>query len=240
MNRFPHDLKLLIFVLLTSLLLVACERPVPGSEGVDENATPPVFVPTTAAPVLPTQIPVQENTDGAGEQQPETDPAAPATGEGEAAGGNEAVAGGESGTDDGTAAGGESSDTSSGSEPAQPTAPSEYIVQPGDTMFTIASRYNISVEALAAANNITNVNSLSIGDTLTIPGEGTVVGGGQSGQTNEPAPSGQEQIHTVQAGENLYRIGLQYGFTVAELATYNNLANPNSLAVGQQIRIPAQ
>ena len=44
----------------------------------------------------------------------------------------------------------------------------------------------------------------------------------------------------MQAGENLYRIGLQYGFTVEELATYNNLANPNSLSVGQQIQIPPQ
>ncbi len=53
------------------------------------------------------------------------------------------------------------------------------------------------------------------------------------------APGG-ETIHVVQAGENLYRIGLRYGFTAEELAAYNNIANVNLISVGQEIRIPAQ
>jgi 2',3'-cyclic-nucleotide 2'-phosphodiesterase/3'-nucleotidase len=53
----------------------------------------------------------------------------------------------------------------------------------------------------------------------------------------QTSPSG-EVIHVVQAGENLYRIGLRYGFTYQELAAYNGLANPDSLSIGQQIRIP--
>ena len=81
MRRFLNIYKLLIFVLLTALLLVACERPVPGSEPADGDPTPPVAVPTTAVPVLPTQIPVEENTGGEGEQ-PAADPAAPTEGEG--------------------------------------------------------------------------------------------------------------------------------------------------------------
>lgn len=51
-------------------------------------------------------------------------------------------------------------------------------------------------------------------------------------------PAG-EQIHTVQAGQNLFRIGLQYGCTVAELSAYNGIVNPHYINVGQQIRIPA-
>lgn len=47
-----------------------------------------------------------------------------------------------------------------------------------------------------------------------------------------------ETIHTVQAGENLYRIGLRYGFTAEELAAYNGITNPDRIDVGQQIRIP--
>ncbi|HEY1409065.1 MAG TPA: LysM peptidoglycan-binding domain-containing protein [Promineifilum sp.] len=53
----------------------------------------------------------------------------------------------------------------------------------------------------------------------------------------QPGPSG-EIIHIVQPGENLYRIGLRYGFTYQELAAYNGITNPNALEVGQQIRIP--
>jgi LysM repeat protein len=52
------------------------------------------------------------------------------------------------------------------------------------------------------------------------------------------AASTGETIHIVQAGENLYRIGLRYGFTVAELAAYNGITNPDRIDVGQQIRIP--
>ena len=47
-----------------------------------------------------------------------------------------------------------------------------------------------------------------------------------------------ETIHIVQAGENLYRIGLIYGFTYQELAAYNGLTNPDRLDIGQQIKIP--
>lgn len=51
------------------------------------------------------------------------------------------------------------------------------------------------------------------------------------------APSG-EIIHTVAAGENLFRIGLRYGLTAEELAAYNGIPNVNLINVGQQIRIP--
>jgi LysM repeat protein len=65
--------------------------------------------------------------------------------------------------------------------------------------------------------------------------------GGDQGQQPPAAqvtsPSG-ETIHIVQAGENLFRIGLRYGFTAQELATYNGIPNVNVIYVGQEIRIP--
>jgi LysM repeat protein len=45
-------------------------------------------------------------------------------------------------------------------------------------------------------------------------------------------------VHTVARGENLYRIGLQYGISWVRLAQFNNITNPNRITVGQQIRIP--
>ncbi len=47
-----------------------------------------------------------------------------------------------------------------------------------------------------------------------------------------------EQVHIVQAGDNLYRIGLQYGCTIEELAIYNQLGNPDYVDIGDEIRIP--
>lgn len=55
--------------------------------------------------------------------------------------------------------------------------------------------------------------------------------------TAETSSTG-EIIHIVQPGDNLYRIGLRYGFTFQELAQYNGITNPDRLEVGQQIRIP--
>ncbi|WP_420628452.1 LysM peptidoglycan-binding domain-containing protein [Candidatus Leptofilum sp.] len=44
--------------------------------------------------------------------------------------------------------------------------------------------------------------------------------------------------HTVAAGENLYRIGLKYGISWVAIANENNLANPNVLTVGQVLKLP--
>lgn len=52
------------------------------------------------------------------------------------------------------------------------------------------------------------------------------------------APPAEEIIHYAQAGENLFRIGLQYGYSWVVLARYNGIANPNFLTIGQPIRIP--
>ncbi len=46
--------------------------------------------------------------------------------------------------------------------------------------------------------------------------------------------------HTVQAGENLYRIGLQYGMSWVPIASANGLSNPNALRVGQVLIIPVE
>lgn len=45
-------------------------------------------------------------------------------------------------------------------------------------------------------------------------------------------------VHIVAAGQNLFRIGLQYNMSYITLANYNGIANPNLIRVGQEIRIP--
>jgi LysM repeat protein len=48
------------------------------------------------------------------------------------------------------------------------------------------------------------------------------------------------KTHTVQAGENLFRIALKYGLTYQKLAAHNGIANPNFIVVGQVLKIPAE
>ncbi len=74
-------------------------------------------------------------------------------------------------------------------------------------------------------------------DPALPPAEPTQEAAPPTEPTQETSSTG-EIIHTVQPGDNLYRIGLRYGFTFQELATYNGITNPDRLEVGQQIRIP--
>jgi LysM repeat protein len=53
-----------------------------------------------------------------------------------------------------------------------------------------------------------------------------------------PVAGDDERIHVVAAGENLYRIGLQYGLSWVVIAEYNGLSDPDQISVGQELRIP--
>jgi LysM repeat protein len=121
-----------------------------------------------------------------------------------------------------------------------PVEPVTHTIAAGDSLFTIAQFYNVSIDDLAAANNLDINAILDLGTTLIIPVEGEVVAGGAAseGSALEAVDEAGERIHIVQAGENLYRIGLIYGFTIEELATYNGMTNPDVLDVGQELRIP--
>ncbi|MGI2327565.1 LysM peptidoglycan-binding domain-containing protein [Planococcus sp. YIM B11945] len=56
--------------------------------------------------------------------------------------------------------------------PGKTTPPAttvKYTVKAGDTLYSIAKKYNITVAKLAAANKITNYNLIRVGQVLTIP-----------------------------------------------------------------------
>ncbi|MDE6497611.1 MAG: LysM peptidoglycan-binding domain-containing protein [Muribaculaceae bacterium] len=52
-------------------------------------------------------------------------------------------------------------------------------------------------------------------------------------------PSGQAKTHTVQKGDNLFRLSKQYGVSVAEIRAANGMKNDN-LQIGQKLKIPAK
>jgi len=58
-------------------------------------------------------------------------------------------------------------------------------------------------------------------------------------QDQTPPPPPDVIIHVVQRGENLYRISLQYGLTVEQIATANGIVNTSSITVGQRLIIPS-
>lgn len=101
-----------------------------------------------------------------------------------------------------------------------------YTVNKGDSLWSIAKKFNITVEELKTANNLSS-NLLSLGQQLVIPTKDT------------PPVTGDYSIYTVKSGDTLYKIAKDYNIDVNELIEYNNLAT-TSLSIGQQILIPTE
>lgn len=59
-----------------------------------------------------------------------------------------------------------------------------------------------------------------------------------SGSTSSGSASSADQVYTVKPGDTLSKIAAKYGTTYQKLASYNGIANPDKISVGQKIRIP--
>ncbi len=101
-----------------------------------------------------------------------------------------------------------------------PEVSDTYIVQKGDSLWSIANKFNMTVSELKNLNNLTN-NLLSIGQVLKIKNSSN------NGKTT----------YTVQKGDSLWVIANKYGITTEELKSYNNLTS-NLLSIGQVLKIP--
>ncbi len=125
-----------------------------------------------------------------------------------------------------------------------------YIVQAGDTLFSIATKFNTTIAAIQQANNLANPNAISVGQRLIIPGvvaqniatPSPTARGPTPNETTQPTATSNVNSETatyiVRAGDTLASIAAQFGVTLAELQRINNIANPNLLTVGQRLIIP--
>lgn len=98
-----------------------------------------------------------------------------------------------------------------------------YTVVKGDNLYNIASKYDVTVETIKQANNLTS-NLLSIGQILKIPTQNIEVG---------------YKEYEVKAGDSLYSIARSYNTTVEEIMNANNLTT-TILSVGQILKIPTE
>ena len=115
------------------------------------------------------------------------------------------------------------------------TGPVTHVVQPGENLFRIALRYGLTADQVAAANGISDPARIYVGQALIIPIAGSTAPPVSAAST-AANPAG---FHIVQAGENLYRIGLKYGLTAQQIAASNGLSGVNTIFVGQRLTIPA-
>ncbi len=101
-----------------------------------------------------------------------------------------------------------------------------YTVVRGDTLSSIARRYNTSVLTLVAINNITNPNLISVGQTLTLPTD-----------TSTDIIT----TYTIKSGDTLSEIATKYKTNVSTLLGLNtNITRDiNQIRVGQTLELPS-
>ena len=94
-----------------------------------------------------------------------------------------------------------------------------YTVQPGDTLKSITSSYNISVNTLLWANQLTSSSTIKVGESLAIlPVDGV--------------------LHVVKSGDTLSAIDQKYKANVADIISFNDLANQDDIYIGDILIIP--
>lgn len=105
-----------------------------------------------------------------------------------------------------------------------PANTNTYMVQKGDSLWSIAQKYNTTVDTLKKLNNLTS-NDLYVGQILLIPEKTT--------NTPDNKPS-TDNIYIVKVGDSLWSIAQKFNTTVNELKRINNLTS-DILMVGQKI-----
>jgi len=96
-----------------------------------------------------------------------------------------------------------------------------YRIQRGQNLFRLSQTFNVSVEALAQANGITDVRRIPTGMLLRIP---------------VASPKGQA-VYLVGTGETLYGIAGSLGMTVEQIAHLNAIAPPYPISVGMYLML---
>ncbi|WP_099223987.1 LysM peptidoglycan-binding domain-containing protein [Listeria costaricensis] len=122
-----------------------------------------------------------------------------------------------------------------------------YTVQSGDTLYKIASKYGTSVANLKSWNNLKS-------DTI-YPGQKLIVSQSSSSSDSNASDSSSNSnnnnsgssssssnssasTYTVKSGDSLWKISQQFGVSVANLKSWNNLSS-DTIHVGQVLKVSA-
>ncbi len=140
-------------------------------------------------------------------------------------------------------------------QPARYQAGETIEVQPGDTIFVLARRHGVSIDAIIELNNLKNGSSLQPGQRITLPAGARHVREAVPARAPAPAPvapaapqapaasasaGGWDGQHTIKAGESLYGIARQYKVALAELQRINGITEPTKVRIGTVLKVPGR
>ena len=111
-----------------------------------------------------------------------------------------------------------------GAPPAE--GPVIHVVQRGETLFSIARRYDTAVEAIVQANSLPDASTIYAGQHLVIS------------SLAASTPPARATHYIVRPGDTLIAIALRFGTSPAAMAQANDLRHPSLLYVGQRLVLP--
>ena len=121
---------------------------------------------------------------------------------------------------------------------AAPAANFIYTVQPGDNLQKIADRFGVTLDTLVTANNISDPNSIRVGQELVVPVD---LFSDQDNLAAEQEPvavtSERTTSYAVRSGDNLYRIATRYNIEIDAIRIANDLST-DTIFIGQLLTIP--
>lgn len=108
----------------------------------------------------------------------------------------------------------------------------QYVVKPGDNLWTIACKYQTTVDTIINANGLKS-NLIYPGQKLSLSAPKP------AGTAKAPAPAGtvSGSKYTVRAGDSLWAIGARHGVSVGAIKAANGLTG-DALSVGQVLTLP--
>jgi LysM repeat protein len=111
---------------------------------------------------------------------------------------------------------------------------SYYVIKKGDTLYSIASRFNTTVAELRNLNNLSPNKTLMPGEVITVPVNQDMMGQNNNiGNNNDLFTT-----YTVQRGDNLYNIAEKYNISPNTLMMINGINSKMMLTPGQNLLVP--
>jgi len=107
----------------------------------------------------------------------------------------------------------------------------EYKVAKGDTLFSIALKYKVSLSDLVKVNNIKRTTLIHPGDIIKIPS----INFEQSAQ--KAVKENKKTVYKVQRGDTIYSIAKKYNMKIATLKRLNNLIPHPKLKPGMELTV---
>lgn len=111
-----------------------------------------------------------------------------------------------------------------------------YVVERGDSLSVIASRFNTSVARLSSLNQLASRHRIQIGQRLLLPQDNATA---TQLAVAAPAPAASSDgIYVVRRGDTVSLIAARYGVTERALLGVNGIQDPHRIYPGQQISLP--